>query len=182
MIAMPHTIVRCTALLRSSHPSKAIAIPPAAIPSQALTKSVEKTGFISSRGCGDRCSGRIREHHLSGSPQIAALTIILQVRNFDGDTILLFTERGRRYRIVRRRRCDTGEIDDATWHCHIGIEQSEGGRTANLEADVDPLAYHRPHPPRALISHTRNKPSTPYATFPPTPNYPQSAPRPRHQP
>jgi hypothetical protein len=41
------------------------------------------------RGRRDWRTALIRENHLSGSPQIAALTIIREIWNFHGDAVLL---------------------------------------------------------------------------------------------
>src|SRR5260370_40514824 len=94
---------------------------------------------MSMRVCRGRRTALIGEHHLSGSPQIAALTIIREVWHFDGDPILLREQRGRRYRIVRSSRRYASKIDDAT-RLHRAIAQSEGSRAAYLEAIIDGLA------------------------------------------
>src|SRR2546429_520970 len=145
MMATLHTIVRCSELLRSSHTSEAIAMLPKAMPSHASARRFGETRFMSVGGGGDRRGVLIRENHLSGSPQIAPLAIIREVRNFHGDAVLLLEQRGRRYRIVRSGRCNAREIYDATWHHHIAIAQSKGRPASDLQAIIDSLANHGSH-------------------------------------
>ena len=90
--ATPQTIKRWIELRRSSHPSDATAMRPAAMPDHAPVVSVDSIGFISLRRGDDRRSAPACKDDLPGSAEIAALTAMREIWNFHRDAILFLAQ------------------------------------------------------------------------------------------